>query len=637
MLRKTILAVFALMLGAISANAAPIFVSQSGGTFSGGAACNGQSTISIAAFNAGTESAGQVYEFCGAITTPLSIQGSGASGKVITFLWDTGARISVPSGGIVNLNGTSSFLLFDGGIPCGLGTPCDTVEAAHLTTYAAGQAGIIEATANGSPPLPNQAINTQAFYGCSGCHDIEARNLIVRNLYVHSGLVDVTDNADTGTFMFQCAEGNNGCAAGTLSFHDMAVHDLGNAISFEKTSNTTLSVFNVDFWRTNWAMENSGDGTRTVNFHDNACHDPANWDTTSDGFHHNCLHNYMNTPADSLALNFYNNYSFGNWGTCCTTATLIFTESDAPANFSVFNNVDVQACDGETAPSLEVGGTIALIANNTLIGCPTTQQNTEALQIVRMGSSQTVRNNVIQGYGQHVVSQSQGAAFATFDYDIYGPVGKSGNSAWACNNAELSPNTFAGWQASPCAGDPHGQNPANLGVNATGQPQAGSMLVGAGTNLTANCAALPALCSTTSMGNTIAPVARTKTGAWTPGAFAAAGVTPPPPTNAVTMWGVGPSSTCAPSVAGGPAGLCIATDGVFTNAGNGAPWIKFAAVPGPPGPVGATGAQGPQGPAGAGGVISFNGQTGAVTYVPPVVSVNGKTGAVVIAAITTLQ
>jgi hypothetical protein len=41
---------------------------------------------------------------------------------------------------------------------------------------------------------------------------------------------------------------------------------------------------------------------------------------------------------------------------------------------------------------------------------------------------------------------------------------------------------------------------------------------------------------------------------------------------------------------------------------------------------------------GAAGVISWNGQTGAVVYTPPappVISVNGKTGAVVISATTT--
>ena len=46
------------------------------------------------------------------------------------------------------------------------------------------------------------------------------------------------------------------------------------------------------------------------------------------------------------------------------------------------------------------------------------------------------------------------------------------------------------------------------------------------------------------------------------------------------------------------------------------------------------------GPTGSAGVTSWNGQTGAVTYVPaapPVTSVNGKTGAVVLGATTTLQ
>lgn len=323
-MKRTLTALAGLML-ALSAHGTTHYVAQSSGTFSGGSSCNGQTAISIATFNAlGSYTAGDLYYFCGAITTPPVINGSGTSGNVVTFRWDTGARISVAYGQIININGASAYLLFDGGIPCGPRTSCYTVESSNLTGYASGQAGIIEATANGSS-LAHQDTNTQAFWGCNGCHDIEIRNLIIRNLYQHTSTTDATNSADTGNFVFQCASGSaSGCAAGTLSIHDSAIHDTGNAISIEKNSSNIVKLYNLEMWRNNWEVENSGDGTRTLFIYGNHWHDAANWDTTTDAFHHNGVHNYMNTSSDSLGFYVYNNIVDGNWGSCCATANFLF-------------------------------------------------------------------------------------------------------------------------------------------------------------------------------------------------------------------------------------------------------------------------------------------------------------------------
>jgi hypothetical protein len=42
-----------------------------------------------------------------------------------------------------------------------------------------------------------------------------------------------------------------------------------------------------------------------------------------------------------------------------------------------------------------------------------------------------------------------------------------------------------------------------------------------------------------------------------------------------TLWGQGPLSTCDVSVAAGPAGLCVGSDGVAINPGNGGAWVKL--------------------------------------------------------------
>jgi hypothetical protein len=383
------------------------------------------------------------------------------------------------------------------------------VEAANQTGYATGQTGIIEATANGSA-LANQDISTQAFYGCNGCHDIEIRNLIVRNLYVHSSLTDGTNSADTGPFVFQCAEGNSGCASGTIAVHDSSIHDTGNAISIERMNATTLNAYNLDMYHNNWAFENSGDGTRTLNIHDNHIHDTSNWDTTQDFFHHNGIHNFMAAGStDSLALNWYNNLSDGNWGSCCTTTTMIFTEDTNPANFNVFNNVCLQY-SGNTAPCIQYGATTGVFANNTALGV-TTSGNVEAYEVY--GSGITFENNAASGYGQFIVAQA-GTTFNAVDNNQWGTTEGNGNAAWVWNG--VSAGTFAAWQ-SACSCDSHGGNPASLGVSSTGPALSGSVLIGNGVNLTS--LGLTALDFSSSVGDTLIPIARPASGAWDAGAF----------------------------------------------------------------------------------------------------------------------
>ena len=195
---------------------------------------------------------------------------------------DGSANFAASRSGYQSQRRNRAYLLFDGGIPCGPGSGCDAVEAANQTGYATGQAGIIEATANGSA-LANQNPTSQAFYGCNGCHDIELRNLILRNLYIHSTLSDSTNNADAGAFIFNCQ-----CNGGTISIHDSVIHDTGNAIRFISTDGGTpiYNVYNNDFYHDNWAVENSGSSgsPRTLNLYNNHFHDAYTWDTTADSF-----------------------------------------------------------------------------------------------------------------------------------------------------------------------------------------------------------------------------------------------------------------------------------------------------------------------------------------------------------------
>lgn len=515
---------FALSSAIMNASATNVYIAQSAAGAANGNSCANAYAItffnSAGTWGSGTTQigAGTTVHFCGTITSSPQVQGSGTSGNPITFVWEPGARITLRYGQMISLGGSNAYLTFDGGIPCGPKTNCNTVEAANQRGYASGQTGIIEATANGSA-LANQNANTQAFYGCILCHDIEIRNLIIRNLYVHSLMSDSTSSADTGNSIFQCPGGGSGCGVGLISIHDLTVHDVGNALQIERTAingggNTTVNVFNVDFYHMNWAVENSGDGTRIFNFYNNYCHDTANWDTTSDAFHHNCLHMYLISGTTSVATTFYNNLSYGDWGLCCSTATQMYLEFATPNNFNVFNNVSIQY-GLNIVPSMLYGGAGSIVANNTWIGTGFGggRGNTECGAYG--GTALTIENNACGGWGQYLAELDGAATFTTWDYNQYGPTGNSGNPPFVWHSSGYT--NLAAFQ-SVCSCDTHSAVQTDFKIDANGLSLAGSPLIGAGVNLTSVCSGQPnpglgALCFDAA-GN-----ARPSSGGWDVGAY----------------------------------------------------------------------------------------------------------------------
>src|SRR5579872_931545 len=140
---KLILALTFLFFARLAfASATTVYVSQSGGTFTGGSACNGQTAISLATANSsatwgsgGTQiGPGTTVYLCGALTAAvqtvgLNIQNSGTSGSPIIVLFDTGATLKSPAfaGGNIQVDGCSSscagieilgqsYIIVDGGM-----------------------------------------------------------------------------------------------------------------------------------------------------------------------------------------------------------------------------------------------------------------------------------------------------------------------------------------------------------------------------------------------------------------------------------------------------------------------------------------------------------------------------------------
>ena len=139
------------------ASATNVYVSQNGGSFSGGSACNGQTTISLAAFQGSSLWGGGATQIgpgttvyiCGAITVSqntnfFTFWASGTSGNPITIIWDTGAVVSSPywptqgSGGAIYATNVA-YVVINGGTN-----------------------GVLQATANGSALANQQQTSTSS-------------------------------------------------------------------------------------------------------------------------------------------------------------------------------------------------------------------------------------------------------------------------------------------------------------------------------------------------------------------------------------------------------------------------------------------------------------------------------------------
>src|SRR5271170_1636186 len=154
-MRKILAAMAFLVVFVSVGGASTYYVSQAGGTFSGGTHCNGQTTQVPSWFSvSGHYTAGDTVYLCGTITSELTVGNSGSSANPINVIFDTGAGITVP---YCDTNacfafGGNTYVTLNGGTPCGWNTKTNTSEGTCN--------GIIQATANGS-----NLANKQSGYG----------------------------------------------------------------------------------------------------------------------------------------------------------------------------------------------------------------------------------------------------------------------------------------------------------------------------------------------------------------------------------------------------------------------------------------------------------------------------------------
>lgn len=480
------LMVFSVLVLTRPAGATTRYIAQTAGTFSGGSACNGQTTITPATFNGITNSAGDMDYICGTITGSagsnlLTVHGNGSSGSPITIMFDTGAVLQAPyfSAATYGINGSGAqWVVIDGGAN-----------------------GIIRNTANGTG-LTYQVGST--LIGGFGSN-FTIKNLSLLNVYQHS-INDGNGDGAWGLFL----QGQSNVTVGpnnTFTQCDVCIEgDWSNA----SDSNWTIEGNSFSGGNQDMQFGFYPAGTfSNLYIYGNSATNWVNWDEPGNGYHHNFVHLFTNLPGATLTGNLfiYNNHAVGDIGAHSTS--LIFLENNNSGTggsmgpVHIFNNVLAKTnANVLTSTGLisALGEDNGFIVNNTISDAGGTGNNAyNCINIYQTGW--TVENNVLVGCGTYIYQQ--GASIKANNNVYYG----AASPQWIFQSAWDS--TLASWQSS-CSCDTASVT-TNPNLNANYQPQSGSSAIGLGVNLSSLGIA--------PLNSDIAGTARPSIGAWIAGAF----------------------------------------------------------------------------------------------------------------------
>jgi glucuronoarabinoxylan endo-1,4-beta-xylanase len=525
-------------VGTASGSSPTTYVSQSGGTFSGGSNCNGQPTETIATFNSTALVSGDTYYLCGVITTSVSLDGSGTSvTDPVNIIFDTGARVSLPECATVcfNMNG-ASFVNVNLGVNCGYSTACWTAEQANPTGYPSGIGGIIEATQAGSAPLPNQPTSGDLVSGSGS--NVSICCGILRNLYQHTSYSDPAGGG--GAFVAIASYGGNNITA-----HDLDIHDSDTVLN--NASGPGCSEYHLynSFWSNiNWGFHGGTQPGVTCSdweIHDNYIGSVIKWDQAANNNHGNPV-GFLSRGGVAQGSGSYNGvYIYNNVlvGPVSTTAngacapgdagnhktSLMYFSGGPIVNAYIYNNVfdiSTSPCGVDDAMLTLNGeaGSSTWLFNNTILDSPTVQSG-EGCNSNGAGTI-VEANNAEQNCNNYQYVQGTVTFPSIFDYNGYGGAGTGGAGLWQAPWGNTS--TFATWlstMVSPggCVVPSNGCETHSFFQSAAGSlklgtndvPLSGSPLISAGTppcNYVTCTGQLAALLLDTTYGNSRTPTTR---------------------------------------------------------------------------------------------------------------------------------
>ena len=216
------------------------YVAQTAGTFTGGTACNGQTAITLATWNATALNPGDITYVCGVITVTANtygflFQNSGTSLNPIQLIFDTGAILQ--SNAFAGANPTSL---------CNVSTPSNCPAGISVAGFNdiiidGGTNGIVQNLANGSASVTCVGTGVACAYqqNSLGVY-LSGTGLIMRNLTV------------------QHIYDNGGASSGSTDTAGAITADLriDNASTNFKVCNNTLNHARAGIW-----ADVSGTGT----------------------------------------------------------------------------------------------------------------------------------------------------------------------------------------------------------------------------------------------------------------------------------------------------------------------------------------------------------------------------------------
>lgn len=504
--------IFSFVVMPAPAGAATRYIAQTAGTFSGGKACNGQTTITPATFNGINNSAGDVNYICGTITFPanttgLTVNGSGASGNPIIIRFDSGAVLASPEwpadgqSGAIDI-GANSYITIDGN------------GGANGATE-----GIIEATANGDAGAACLSGSCTYHGDSNGIEATDgATNITVEGLSIIDMYVATQPNPGGGTCIYDHGNVTNWTITNNI------MHDVGWCVELQydsgTSSNITISnnqIYNVDHGIA-FGGPHSGNTLTNVNVYGNSIHDYANWDTPGDVWHHDGIHiwGYNDDGSDTITgVNIYDNKFGGCIGKNVTAHIFVEANSGSTKNVAIYNNSLIDTCSGADNDGLLTTGQDGgyIIYNNTFIG-------TSGDTCAGTSSSPNVTfvNNVVSGCGTlQYVTSGGGFVAGGLHNNVYANC--SGSNCFAYHGSYSG--SLSSWQSATGQDASPSTYVTSVNLSAAGVPQSGSAVIGAGANLTS--------IGITALDSDILGVARPSSGSWTVGAYSTTSAGPQPP------------------------------------------------------------------------------------------------------------
>lgn len=353
---------------------------------------------------------GTTVHLCGTISTPLTVQGSGASGNPVTIFFEPNAVMSAASWPLNPSTGA-----------VGLGAAINGYVVDYITVDG-GTNGQINAT-NQNTASGLYSDGVQFSYG----NGIEVRNLTILNIYKKQTQADLVNNAGAGINIYR--QRNN-----TL-IHNNVVTSAGACITTVRdTGNFSgCQIYNNTLKDANWCIQSGDiDGTSIFSnyqIYGNDITMPGTiWDDPQDQNHHNGIYIWAEHDGSTITgLQIYNNYIHGDPG-ANTTSFIYLSANGTPGatgklaqglnGVLVYNNVIVA-----TGTNNPTGGNIFcsldgfFIYNNTLASIDVQGFGTRSYTGSVANSKGTIQNNIFANMATDNYNVG-GVATLTMDHNV---------------------------------------------------------------------------------------------------------------------------------------------------------------------------------------------------------------------------